>query len=109
MIYIVSVFFGVSVVLGLIDTLRRDPAAPRQFLGVLGMTVGLLGVISLPWFFLTPEMMDAHPGLLIGGVLLVILLGVTAITIVANRWRRRTRPQNSGGPRRAAPRGPAPS
>jgi len=108
-IHVVWVFFCVWFILGLVETLRRDPAAPRQFLGVLGMTLGLVGVISLPWFLITPEMMDAHPGLLIGGMLLAILLGVTAITIVANRWRRRTRAQRSGGARGAPPRGPAPS
>ncbi|MGO9829814.1 MAG: hypothetical protein ACLPJH_06705 [Myxococcaceae bacterium] len=67
------------------------------------MTLGLVGVISLPWFFITPEMMDAHPGLLMGGMLLAVLLGVTAITAVANRWRRRTRAQTSGGPQGAPP------
>ncbi len=103
MIHVVWVFFGVSFILGLIEALRRDPAAPRQFLGVLAMTLGLVGVISVPWFFITPEMMDAHPGLLIGGMLLAILLGVIAITIVANRWRRRTRARRSGGPPAAPP------
>ncbi len=107
MIHLVWVFFGVSFILGLIDTLRRDPAAPRQFLGVLGMTLGLVGVISLPWFFITPAMMDAHPGLLMGGLLLAVFLGVTAITVVANRWRRRTRAQSSGGPQGEPPPGPA--
>jgi len=75
---------------------RGDPGwSTKQFLAVLGMAAGLGAVISLPWFFLSWETVDAHPGLVIGSILLAILVGVTWITVVATRWRRRTLAQRA--------------
>jgi len=101
---ILWLFFLVWFLLSFIETLRQDPGGSlRQLFAILGMTLGVAAVVTLPWFFVPWAVIDAHQGPFIGGLLLVTVLGVVVITIVANRLRRRALAQRSGGTRGGPP------
>jgi len=95
---------------GLVSTLsaaRLDPGwSVAHFLALLGMVAGVVALVTLPWFLLSAETLDAHQGLAIGSILGGLLVGVIGITIVSNRWRRRTIAGKTTGERRggSAPR-----
>jgi hypothetical protein len=61
----------------------------KQFFVVLLAALALFFAVSAPLIFLSPATLDAHPGLVMGGMLLVIFAGVLLITIYANRWKKR--------------------
>jgi|ERR1017187_2395876 hypothetical protein len=58
----------------------------KVFFGVLGGALALTGLISIPLYFLSWSTMNAHIGLFVTCILLGIGIGVTVITIFANRW-----------------------
>jgi hypothetical protein len=59
-------------------------------------TLGLCAVISFPIIFISPKTMQEHEGLAITSILLAIFVGVTVITIYANRWKKRDELKRSG-------------
>src|ERR1700693_6228369 len=68
----------------------------KQFLLTLLAALGLCAVISFPIIFISPKTMQAHEGLAVASILLAIAVGVTVITIYANRWRKREDLKRSG-------------
>jgi hypothetical protein len=76
---------------------RRDGTwSNKQFLVTLLGALGLCAVISFPMIFVSPSTMQAHQGLSIASILLAIAVGVTWLTIYANRWRKRELLKRSG-------------
>src|SRR5713226_5891903 len=76
---------------------RRDGTwSNKQFLVTLLAALGLCAVISFPIIFISPSTMQAHEGLAIASILLAIFVGVTLITIYANRWKKREDLKRSG-------------
>ncbi len=69
---------------------RRDGTwSNKLFFGALFGALGLCAVIAFPIVFISPATMQAHKGLAIFSILSAIAVGVTVITIYANRWRKR--------------------
>jgi len=58
----------------------------KVFFGILAAALALSGLVSIPIYFLSWSTMDEHFGLVITSMLLTIGIGVTVITIYANRW-----------------------
>jgi len=84
------------------DALRDGTWSNKQFLLTLLAAFGLCAVVSLPFFLISPETMQAHEGLAITSIVAAIFAGVTVITIYSNRWRKRNQLKRSGQNRAAA-------
>jgi hypothetical protein len=68
----------------------------KVFFGVLLATLLLCAIVTAPFFFVSPDTMQAHPGLFIISILLAIAAGVTLIAFYSNRWRKRELFKRSG-------------
>jgi hypothetical protein len=70
----------------------------KVFFGVLGAIVALTALVMIPMYFLSWSAMNAHIGLLVTCMLLGIGIGVTVITIFANRWWKAELLKRAGKP-----------
>jgi magnesium-transporting ATPase (P-type) len=65
------------------------------FMALLGAAV-LCVVISLPIIFISQSTLQAHEGLAITWLLLVVAVGDTSLAIFLKRWRKRDALKRSG-------------